>query len=136
MENEELEFTGKWERGYYYLFAAQVVIGTVLLILWRASPFNEYTWATRGNIGLSILTIIEGLAVFIIASLFTTTLIREFQLIIAEQFLKKRFMSGKEEGLAQGRDEGYKEGYEAGLKAAQESTDTADSSSEDKALTE
>ena len=136
MENEELEFTGKWERGYYYLFAAQVVIGTVLLILWRASPFNEYTWATRGNIGLSILTIIEGLAVFIIASLFTTTLIREFQLIIAEQFLKKRFMSGKEEGLAQGRDEGYKEGYEAGLKAAQESTDTTDSSSEDKVLAE
>ena len=131
MENEELEFTGKWERGYYYLFAAQVVIGTVLLILWRASPFNEYTWATRGNIGLSILTIIEGIAVFIIISLFTTTLIREFQMIIAEQFLKKRFMSGKEEGLAEGRDEGYKEGYEAGLKAAQGSIETPALSSKD-----
>ena len=136
MENEELEFTGKWERGYYYLFAAQVVIGTVLLILWRASPFNEYTWATRGNIGLSILTIIEGIAVFIIISLFTTTLIREFQMIIAEQFLKKRFMSGKEEGLAEGRDEGYKEGYEAGLKAAQGSIETPALSSEDETSVE
>ena len=82
-------------RAYFWTFTAQVLIGGILLV-WAEVDFPLDIWSLR----TSLLNIWSGLARIIIASAGIAIIATEVAMVIAEEFLSRRYRKGREEERA------------------------------------